>query len=66
MNFTVKRWTTREGVALEIDKMATPHLLATIHMIERKRMENLMSVAMAQNWTVEILDYYGIRSWRPS
>ena len=44
---------------LEISKMATPHLLATIHMIERNRMNNLLSIAGTENLTQEIVDYYG-------
>jgi hypothetical protein len=54
-----KLWTTKEGVHLEISKMATPHLLATIHMIERNRMNNLLTIMTAENWTEEIINYYG-------
>lgn len=56
-----KIWVTREGVKLEISKMATPHLLATIHMIERNRMNNLMSIMACENWTEETVNYYA--SW---
>jgi hypothetical protein len=56
MKFTAKVWTTREGEKLDIHSMATPHLLATIHMIERKRMENLMAIAMTS--TVDTIEYY--------
>jgi hypothetical protein len=51
-------WTTKEGITLEISKMATPLLLATIHMIERNRMNNLMSIMATENWTQEIVDFY--------
>lgn len=39
-------WTTREGAVLPIRQMTTRHLLATIHFIERKRMENLLDLGM--------------------
>jgi hypothetical protein len=52
-------WNTREGHPIEIKKMATPHLLATIHMIERNRLNNLLSIlGMDNNWNQEVVDYY--------
>lgn len=53
------KWRTREGVEIDIKSMATPHLLSAIYMIERNRLNNLLSVAMSDSFTQEILDYYG-------
>ena len=37
-------WITREGQQIEIGKMASSHLLATIHFIERSRFMNAAEV----------------------
>lgn len=37
-------WITREGQHLEIKKMASSHLLSTIHFIERSRFNNVLEV----------------------
>jgi hypothetical protein len=58
----VYTWTTKEGVELEIEKMATPHLLSTIHMLERNRMNNLLSL-VGTEWTEETVEYYA--QWSP-
>ncbi len=54
----IKTWTTKEGIDLNINEMATSHLLATIHMIERNRMNNLLSLGMMDNLTQDTVDYY--------
>lgn len=51
-------WTTKDGEKLAISQMATPHLLATIHMIERNRMQNLMSIMGREDLIDETLGYY--------
>jgi hypothetical protein len=40
------KWVTKEGFEIEPREMATPHLLNTIHLIERSRMSNLVSLGM--------------------
>lgn len=37
-------WITREGQQIEINKMASSHLLATIHFIENRRFMNAAEV----------------------
>lgn len=37
-------WITKEGQEMEIRQMASSHLLATIHFIERNRMTNVNEV----------------------
>ena len=51
-------WTTKEGVVLRIEEMATPHLLATIHLIERTRMNNIMAIAFVDSVTAKGREYY--------
>jgi hypothetical protein len=58
-------WTTREGQEIEIRNMASSHLLATIHLIERNRFTNAVDAAMRepqnmneQVWEDHTLQYY--------
>lgn len=37
-------WVTKEGTHIPISVMPTSHLLNTIHMIERSRMQQLISI----------------------
>jgi|SRR5215203_7168200 len=37
-------WITKEGQQIEIAKMASSHLLSTIHFIERNRFNNVLEV----------------------
>lgn len=41
-------WITREGHAIEISKMASSHLLSTIHFIERNRFTQAAECAMRE------------------
>lgn len=58
-------WITKEGEKIEISKMASSHLLATIHYIERNRFTNAIEVATRGNVDLNdpILDYY--MRWHP-
>jgi len=53
-----KTWTTKEGAILKITEMATPHLLSALHMIERNRMNNILSLVPRIEIDVETFDYY--------
>jgi hypothetical protein len=57
------KWRTREGVELSPREMATPHLLSTIHMVERSRMQNLMHLGLLSMGEEKVRDsvvaYYG-------
>lgn len=46
-------WVTKEGQYLDIKVMASSHLLATIHYIERNRFTNSVDCAMRQFQNVE-------------
>jgi hypothetical protein len=51
-------WVTREGQQLEIKKMASSHLLATIHFIERKRFTEAVDCAMRESGGSDLVKYY--------
>jgi|GraSoiStandDraft_4_1057263.scaffolds.fasta_scaffold00110_53 hypothetical protein len=54
-------WITREGQEIEIKKMPSSHLLATIHFIERRRFEACFEVYQetVNNGKIEgMLEYY--------
>lgn len=51
-------WITKEGIEIEPRDMATPHLLSTIHMIERNRMQNLIHVGITQDLPDSVINYY--------
>lgn len=55
-------WITAEGVQMEIATMASSHLLATIHFIERKRFQAAFEVynehAFGENTRLEMARYY--------
>jgi hypothetical protein len=54
-------WITREGQEMEITKMPSSHLLATIHLIERRRFESCFEVyqdSLNNGVTPGMLDYY--------
>lgn len=55
-------WITREGQEIEIKDMASSHLLATIHFIERNRFNQGMEIYSqgkqdGQNWS-DAMTYY--------
>jgi len=55
----VIKWRTKEGFEIAPKDMATPHLLSAIHMCERNRMNNLMSMAMTPGMDNEaVINYY--------
>jgi hypothetical protein len=55
-------WITAEGQQMEIKSMASSHLLATIHFIERKRFQSASEVyherAFDKNFRNEMTSYY--------
>lgn len=56
-------WITREGQQIEIRKMASSHLLSTIHFIERNRFTNVTEIAhdhelMGRDTAMEAANYY--------
>lgn len=54
-------WTTKEGQQIEINRMPSSHLLATIHFIERRRFEACFEVYQetVNNGNIEgMLEYY--------
>lgn len=48
----IPHWVTREGTRIPIPAMATSHLLNAIHMIERSRVQQLIS--LDENMSIEI------------
>ncbi len=55
-------WITAEGAQMEIASMASHHLLAAIHMIERRRFQNASEVyherAFDKAFRNEMANYY--------
>jgi hypothetical protein len=56
-------WITKDGTSISIKAMATTHLMNVIHLIERSRMQQLISIEQnAQDIPTEdalrMLDYY--------
>lgn len=55
-------WITREGQQIEIKNMASSHLLATIHFIERNRLMNAAEVyhetQFREDDRLEMVNYY--------
>lgn len=54
-------WITREGQQIEIKSMASSHLLATIHFIERNRFMNAAEVYSEQQLgdaRLDAVEYY--------
>jgi hypothetical protein len=55
-------WTDRSGQQVEIKNMASSHLLATIHFIERNRFINTAEVYFDRNFSekdrLEMANYY--------
>lgn len=58
-------WVTREGQSLSIKDMASSHLLATVHYIERNRFTSAIECAMREprnmdprSWEDTTLQYY--------
>lgn len=49
-------WITKEGVQIEIERMASAHLLATIHLIERSRFTRAHDYAFNSNFEVHADD----------
>lgn len=59
----IPSWITKEGESIPISGMATHHLLNTIHMIERNRMQSLISIEQHGIFdgpidAFEVLEYY--------
>lgn len=49
-------WITREGERVEIKKMASRHLLSTIHFIERNRFDNAVECAARESENPDVED----------
>ena len=55
----ITHWTTKERQQIPIKKMASSHLLAAIHMIEKKRFERMVDTATRiESEDMEILEIY--------
>lgn len=53
------KWITKEGFEIEPQEMSTPHLLSTIHLIERNRMNNLVHLGMGvTKLSDSVLEFY--------
>ena len=57
-NLTKETWTTKDGIELNVREMSTPHLLATIHLIEKTRMNNILAIAFVESVTNAGKEYY--------
>ena len=51
-------WVTKEGMIIAIRDMAIGHLLSTIHMIERNRMNNLIHIGLGGSVDEKAVEYY--------
>ena len=60
-------WMTKEGTRVPISIMPTSHLLNAIHLIERSRMQQLVSIevniangltVISRKEAIELLDFY--------
>lgn len=54
-------WTTRDGQSIKIERMASSHLLHTIHMIERNRLMN--AAEKYGEGDIDLASYY--MQWPP-
>lgn len=57
-NITVTEWQDKNGIKISINKMTSSHLLNTIHMIERKRYEEILSLVIREEANAETMGYY--------